>query len=67
MFALPNAHDPREVAEAIVGLVETAAGSRPTRIIVDRFGGENVRELNDAHAKVQLSLLSEMGLGALAD
>jgi NAD(P)-dependent dehydrogenase (short-subunit alcohol dehydrogenase family) len=67
MFALPNAHDPREVAEAIVELVERPAGSRPARIIVDRFGGENVRELNDVHAKVQRSLLSGLGLGALAD
>jgi NAD(P)-dependent dehydrogenase (short-subunit alcohol dehydrogenase family) len=67
MFKLPNAHNPREVADAIVGLVEKPAGTRPARVIVDRFDGENVRELNDAHAKIQRSLLVGMGLSALAD
>jgi hypothetical protein len=40
---------------------------KPRTGLVDQFGGENVRELNDAHATVQRSLLSGMGLGALAD
>jgi NAD(P)-dependent dehydrogenase (short-subunit alcohol dehydrogenase family) len=67
MFAQPHAPDPREVADAIVALVDTPAGHRPARVVVDRFTGDDARRLNDAHAQIQKALLTGMGLSFLAD
>jgi hypothetical protein len=67
MFAVPNPPDPQEVADAIVDLVETPAGKRPPRVVVDRFNGRGCQALNDAHADVQRNLLNGMGMGMLAD
>lgn len=63
----PNAPDPREVADAIVRLVEAPAGQRPARVSVDPTNGPFVPRLNDAHAETQRELLGAMGMGALAD
>jgi NAD(P)-dependent dehydrogenase (short-subunit alcohol dehydrogenase family) len=67
MFAVPDAPNPQEVADAIVDLVETPAGKRPPRIVVDRFNGRGAEGLNQAHAEVQRGLLGGMGMGMLAD
>jgi NAD(P)-dependent dehydrogenase (short-subunit alcohol dehydrogenase family) len=67
LFSLPDAPDAQEVADAIVALVEAPAGQRPARVVVDRFGGEPVRALNDAHAEVQRGLLTSMGMPFLAE
>src|SRR5262249_37070365 len=53
LFSLPNPPDPEEVAAAIAALVEAPSGERPARVVVDRFGGDDTRALNDAHAEVQ--------------
>jgi len=65
MFSIPNGPDPQEVADAIVDLVETPAGKRPARVVVDRFNGAGCAALNDAHAQVQASVLGTMGMSAL--
>jgi len=62
MFALPNAPDPPEVADAIVALVDAPAGKRPARVVVDRFSGDGARALNDAHAEVQQAVLAGMSV-----
>ena len=67
MFALPNAPDPQEVADAIVALVDAPAGKRPARVVVDRFSGDNARTLNDAHAQVQRAVLAGIGMPFLAE
>jgi NAD(P)-dependent dehydrogenase (short-subunit alcohol dehydrogenase family) len=67
MFAVPNPPDPQEVADAIVALVETPAGQRPPRVVVDRFRGDVPRALNDAHAQAQKGLLTGIGMGFMAD
>lgn len=67
MFAQPDAPDPQEVADAIVDLVEMPAGKRPARVVVDRFRGQGPTMLNDAHATVQRTMLTNMGMAALAD
>nr|MBA3541333.1 SDR family NAD(P)-dependent oxidoreductase [Deltaproteobacteria bacterium] len=64
---LPNPPDPQEVADAIVDLVESPAGKRPARVVVDRFNGQGATGLNDAHAQVQRGLLTGMGMPFLAD
>jgi NAD(P)-dependent dehydrogenase (short-subunit alcohol dehydrogenase family) len=67
MFAIPNAPNPQEVADAIVALVETPAGKRPARVVVDRFNGGGTEALNRAHADVQKAVLGGMGFTALLD
>jgi NAD(P)-dependent dehydrogenase (short-subunit alcohol dehydrogenase family) len=67
MFALPNAPDPHEVADAIVALVEAPAGKRPARVVVDRFSGDDARTVNDAYAPVQRAVLAGIGLPFLAE
>jgi len=67
MFAVPNPPDPQEVADAIVDLVETPAGKRPARVVVDRLNGRGAEALNSAHAEVQRALLGGMGMPMLAD
>jgi NAD(P)-dependent dehydrogenase (short-subunit alcohol dehydrogenase family) len=67
LFAIPDGPNPQEVADAIVALVETPAGKRPPRVVVDRFNGDGARSLNDAHAAVQKGLLAGMGMPFLAD
>jgi NAD(P)-dependent dehydrogenase (short-subunit alcohol dehydrogenase family) len=67
LFAGADSPDPDEVANAIVALVETPAGKRPARVVVDRFSGQAASALNDAHANVQRALLGGMGMGGLAD
>jgi NAD(P)-dependent dehydrogenase (short-subunit alcohol dehydrogenase family) len=67
MFAVPNPPDPQEVADAIVDLIETPAGKRPPRVVVDRFNAQAATMLNDAHANVQRLLLGGMGMGTLVD
>lgn len=67
MFSVPDPPNPQEVADAIVDLVETPAGKRPPRVVVDRFNGRSCEGLNDAHAAVQRDLLGGMGMGMLAD
>jgi NADP-dependent 3-hydroxy acid dehydrogenase YdfG len=63
----PDAPNPQQVADAIVKLVETPAGQRPTRVAVDAANGPFVPRLNDVHAEAQRELLQAMGMGALAD
>jgi NAD(P)-dependent dehydrogenase (short-subunit alcohol dehydrogenase family) len=67
MFSAPDAPNPQEVADAIVKLVEAPAGTRPARVVVDRFQGDGARALNEAHANVQRALLTGMGMPFLAD
>lgn len=63
----PSAPDPQEVADAIVTLVETEAGQRPPRVVVDASKSPFTPRLNDAHAAAQRELLTAFGMGALAD
>ena len=65
MFVGPDAPQPQEVADAIVDLVETPAGRRPSRVVVDRLTGQGPTALNEAHANVQRAVLEGMGMGAL--
>jgi hypothetical protein len=66
MFALPNAPDPQEVADAIVALVDAPAGSRPARVVVDRFSGDATRMLNDVHSQVKAVVFTSIGMPFLA-
>jgi NAD(P)-dependent dehydrogenase (short-subunit alcohol dehydrogenase family) len=65
MMSGPNAPNPQEVADAIVQLVETPAGSRPAHVIVDRMFGALVTPLNEKHDDAQHAVLGPMGLGMM--
>lgn len=65
--ASPNPANPQEVADAIVALVETPAGQRPPRVVVDHSKSPFTPKLNEAHADAQRALLQATGRGALAD
>jgi len=65
-FASPEPPDPREVADAIVALVEAPAGSRPARVAVDRFAlGKAVEAINAGTGEATDELLRSFGLGAV--
>jgi NAD(P)-dependent dehydrogenase (short-subunit alcohol dehydrogenase family) len=66
MLSGPNAQDPRDVAEAIVRIVESPPGTRPERTVVDKLTPDGVVVLNRAHAQVQHGMLEGMGMGDLA-
>jgi NAD(P)-dependent dehydrogenase (short-subunit alcohol dehydrogenase family) len=60
-----NAPDPQEVADAVIGLIETPAGERPLRVVVDpMMGGEAPKAINKMTDEIQQQLLSNFGLAA---
>ena len=61
----PDAPDPREVADAIVGLAETPRGARPLRTSVDRFTRQGVETLAATAASVQRAVFESFGLSDL--
>jgi NADP-dependent 3-hydroxy acid dehydrogenase YdfG len=67
MRSRPDAPNPQDVADAIVKLIETPAGQRPARVVVDAVKSPLVPRLNDAHAQAQRELLHGMGMESLAD
>jgi len=67
MFSGPNVPQPQIVADAILALIETPAGSRPARVVVDPVSGAAAEALNKAHAEIQKAVLGNMGMGSMAD
>lgn len=56
---------PKDVADAILNLVETPQGKRPLRVVVDKMMGETAEALNEASSKVQAAVLQNFGLSQL--
>lgn len=64
MMSGENAPDPQAVADAILTLVQTPAGSRPLRTIVDpMMGGGGADTINQLSSEVQSQLLTGLGIG----
>lgn len=61
----PEAPDPREVADAIVRLVETPRGARPLRTSVDRFTKQGVEAIGAASTAVQAAVFAGFGMSDL--
>lgn len=58
--------DPQELADAVRDLIETPAGERPFRVVVDPMsGGEGPRAINQTTDQVQDQLLTGFGIGHL--
>lgn len=57
-----NAPDPKAVADAVLALVDSPAGSRPLRVVVDPLMGGQAPESVNKHAEeVQKDLLEAIG------
>jgi NADP-dependent 3-hydroxy acid dehydrogenase YdfG len=57
-----NSPNPQVVADAILKVVETPAGSRPLRVVVDPFmGGSAPEAVNKTGSEVQASLFEAIG------
>jgi NAD(P)-dependent dehydrogenase (short-subunit alcohol dehydrogenase family) len=65
-LAAPHAQEPKAVVQAILGLMESPAGTRPERVVVDTQNAEGVNALNGVHAQVQKAVLNAFGMGQLA-
>ena len=58
-----DAPDPQVVADAIAKLIETPAGQRPLRTVVDpMMGGDGPRAINKTTDKIQNELLENLGM-----
>ena len=54
---------PQVVADAIAKLIDTPAGQRPLRTVVDpMMGGEATRTINQTTDKIQAELLGNLGM-----
>lgn len=58
MCKSPDAPDPRDVARAIVGVVESEPGTRPDRVVIDYAIPRLVETLNDHHRTAQQQLFT---------
>ena len=64
--ALANnpAQDPQNVADAIVSLIDTPAGQRPMRTVVDKMGmGTHIEPYNQQLAQIHEGLYNAFGMG----
>jgi NAD(P)-dependent dehydrogenase (short-subunit alcohol dehydrogenase family) len=61
----PEAGDPQALADAVVDLIQTPAGQRPLRTVVDPTGGTGARTINEATDRVQQKLLASFGMSEL--
>lgn len=65
-LAAHPAQNPQNVAEAIVKVIETPAGQRPFRTIVDKLGmGDAIQPYNEQLEKISSGIYSAFGLGPM--
>ncbi len=63
LFSGPDAPNPHDVSETVLKLVDTAAGHRPSRVVVGNpFGADAV---NAATAPIQASMIKGIGMDGL--
>jgi len=62
LFASPHAPNPQDVAEAVKKLVETPAGQRPLRVVVDKLTGDPLRALNELYPRHRQTLAAAFGM-----
>ena len=58
------AQDPQNVADAIAGLINTPAGQRPVRTVVDKMGmGEHIEPYNKQLDDIHQGIFGAFGMG----
>jgi NAD(P)-dependent dehydrogenase (short-subunit alcohol dehydrogenase family) len=65
LFSRADGPKPQEVADAIVKVVETPAGQRPLRTLVDRFWYRAAEATNATAAQAQAELMKFMGMTSM--
>ncbi len=66
MMSGETAPNPQDVADAVLGLVQTSAGRRPLRTVVDPLtGGEAAVSINQTTDQIQRQMFEHMGMGEL--
>ena len=63
LFASPNAPNPQDVPDAVKKLVDTPAGKRPHRVVVDSLTGDPLHALNEVHHNQRQIVLTAFGFG----
>lgn len=60
--------DPQIVADEVLALIETPAGKRPLRVVVDPFmGGEAPQAINEMTDGIQAKLLQNLGMAGKSE
>jgi len=62
LFASPQAPKPQSVADAILRVVQTPAGQRPARVVVDELTGAPIEALNAEYVKHHQAMRTAFGL-----
>ena len=62
LFSSPNAPKPQDVADAVKKLVDTPAGKRPDRVLVDSLTGDPVRAINEHYVTHRNALKTAFGM-----
>jgi len=63
MLAADDAPDPQLVADAVIELIETPAGKRPFRVVVDPMtGGEGPTTINGVTDQIQTAIMTNFGM-----
>jgi NAD(P)-dependent dehydrogenase (short-subunit alcohol dehydrogenase family) len=63
LFSSPMAPKPQDVADAVKKLVDTPAGKRPARVVVDNLSGDPVRAVISAYDTQHQALKAAFGMG----
>lgn len=63
LYGSPSSPKPQEVADAVQKLVNTPAGKRPHRVVVDTYTGAPVDDLNAKHASHRPAVVKAYGMG----
>jgi len=67
-LAANPAQDPKHVADAIVKVIETPAGQRPFRTIVDKMGmGDAIQPYNEQLEELSAAIYAAFGIGHLRE
>jgi NAD(P)-dependent dehydrogenase (short-subunit alcohol dehydrogenase family) len=64
LFASPNSPNPQDVADAVKKIVDTPAGKRPARVVVDNLSGDPVRALNVNYEKHRHDIMVAFGMAS---
>jgi NAD(P)-dependent dehydrogenase (short-subunit alcohol dehydrogenase family) len=62
LFSSPQSPKPQEVADAILAVVQTPAGKRPARVVVDTLTGGPIKAINEDYVKHRHDTLVMYGL-----
>jgi NAD(P)-dependent dehydrogenase (short-subunit alcohol dehydrogenase family) len=63
LYGSPTSPKPQEVADAVYKLVNTPAGKRPARVVVDTYNGDPIQALNATQEQHRPGVVKAYGMG----